>query len=106
MNDMIEITGVDLRKLIQAAYGLSVPQGLGFLQARPGELDEASIYDILEGGNERWPVNMDYVRGRAVKLRVRSEDGKLYIDDRWYDHTPEQLRMLLKQIGVKEGWLA
>ena len=30
---MIEVTGVDLRDMLRAAYRLSSPQGLGFLHA-------------------------------------------------------------------------
>ena len=44
---------------------------------------------------------MDYVRGRSIKLRIyRTKDGREYIYDRWYDHSDEQLRELLRRVDV------
>jgi hypothetical protein len=103
MSDDIEVTGCDLRLLIAKAYELSVPQGLGFLHATPGPLDEATIDEILERskGDPIGPVGMDYVNGRSIKLRVRERGGKLWIPARWYDHSENQLKALCEAIGVE-----
>jgi hypothetical protein len=95
----IDITGCNLVTLVQTAYALSVPQGMGFLHARAGSLTEEQAKMLIKD-HGRFPVNMDYVVGRAVKLSVhRTAEGKLEIADTWFDHTPEQLQQLLQAIG-------
>lgn len=99
MENMIDITGADLRELVKAAYDVSQPQGAGFIHYTPGPLSDEEADEIIQrskGGNEA--VYMDYVKGRSVKLGVITKDGRLYIHDRWYDHTPGQLASLLKRI--------
>lgn len=96
MNEKIDLTGVDLVKLIQAAYNLSAPQGLGLMQftAAPLTEDEAKRFIRQNGG-----VDADYINGRAVKLTVFSDNGRLWMRDSWYDHTDVQLRQLLAAVG-------
>ena len=49
-----------------------------------------------------FPLNLDYVNGRAVKLTVRREkDGRLWLEDSWYDHTRDQYRELLAHVGIE-----
>ena len=106
MENMIDITGTDLVKLAQHAYALSIPQGLGFLHARAGGLSQEDAQQIVnrERADSHVALGMDYVHGRAVKLTVRREreTGELFISRRWYDHTPDDLRELLKAIGKPE----
>ena len=99
---IILLGNVDVRKLIREAYNLSSPQGLGFLHNYEGELSEREIDDIAKRAKEFGrPVSMDYVRGRSIKLRIyRTKDGREYIYDRWYDHSDEQLRELLRRVDV------
>lgn len=102
-SNMIDVTGVDLREVVRHAYELSQPQGLGHLHYIPGPLSEDEVTKLLEGRNPRaaelYPVNLDYVKGRAVKLSITNEDGKLWMRDRWYDHSDYQLRELLQRVG-------
>jgi hypothetical protein len=103
---MIDVTGVDLVKLAQKAYELSVPQGLGFLHARPGGLSESVAKALVEEckDDKYCALNMDYVSGRACKLVVRKDKenpSKLSVADQWYDHTTEQYKELLESVGVK-----
>lgn len=101
-NSDIEITGCDLRLLVQKAYELSRPQGLGFMHAKPGPLSDQEVDSILSRSHVGRPVSMDYVNGRAVKLNVRRDaDGRLWIRPNWYDHTRMQLSELLHAIGIK-----
>jgi hypothetical protein len=98
---MIDCTGIDLVKLAQEAYRLSVPQGLGFLHftSEPLSVEEAKTLVNLEGRSI--VLDMDYVHGRAVKLCVRkNEGGTLSLPDSWYDHTDEQYRELLQSVGI------
>lgn len=82
--------------VIRAAYSLSQPQGLGFLHFESGELPDEDVNEILACGWGSLVCDMDYVRGRAVKLGVfRRPDGKCQIHaDRWYDHSNHQLVQL------------
>lgn len=104
MNE-IDITGVDLRQLIREAYELSVPQGLGFLHYTPGPLDEQAVEDIVT--EDRDSIYVDYLLGRAVKLRVRRHpDGSITMPSSWFDHTNEQLRTLLSRVGMSDRYAA
>lgn len=99
---MIDITNCNLRELVQAAYELSVPQGLGFMHFRPSPLTEEEISGILtrHEHDNICAVSMDYIHGRSVKLTVYKKEDRLWIDHEWYDHTTEDLNLLLKRIGV------
>lgn len=102
MKDMLELENIDMRKFISAVYELSVPQGLGFLHAEPGGLDKDTL-DLFEkeyrynaNSGVACVLSIDYLRGRACKMSVWQENGKLYIHPRWFDHSPVQLAKLLE----------
>lgn len=98
---MIDVTNCGMRKLIAKAYELSVPQGLGFLHFTPRPLSDAEIDTIISHGKgTNYPVSMDYVNGRSIKLHVMLKEGKLLIPDRWYDHSDPQLAELCDAIGA------
>ena len=99
-NDFINLGKIDLVKLAQAAYALSVPQGLGFLHVKDGPLSEADAKRHMKEGEPA--LSMDYVYGRACKFNVwrDSETGNYYTKARWYDHSDEQLKSLLEQFGI------
>lgn len=105
MDDMIDITGADLSTLIRAAYSLSAPQGLGYLHHREGDLDDETVAAILDQGKDHdlFPVRMDYVHGRSIKLTVRRINNKLYIPSSWYDHSAQQLAELLVKISIERA---
>jgi len=82
---------------------LSVPQGLGFLHAQDGPLPEDVAKKIVEQSNYRnVKLSMDYVSGRACKMVVWENDGKLEMRDSWHDHTDEQLKGLLSEFDILE----
>lgn len=95
MENMIDVTDIDLKALVKSVYAYSRPQGLGFLHAESGPLDDDAVESILTCGCDRYPVDMVYVKGRAVKLTVFNKGGKLWIPNRWYDHTEQQLQDML-----------
>lgn len=100
---MIDITGVDLVKLVQAAFDLSRAQGMGFLHYQPGHTlsDEEARKFIKEPRYDGDAViNMDYVQGRACKFRVFREGERLVIPDLWFDHADGRLRELLNRVGL------
>lgn len=103
MDGMIEVTGVDLRELVKGAYALSRPVGIGFLHYKDGELDDATVDEIVRSEG-RSAVSMDYVYGRQCKFHVtRDEDGRLWTNSSWYDHTSSDLRALLKRVGIEKA---
>lgn len=102
MENMIEVTGVDLTKLVQEAYALSRPQGLGTMHFQPGGLSEADAKAITDRERGNIAASMDYVKGRACKMTVFRQDGKLFIRDAWFDHSAAQLKTLLERIGMGE----
>ena len=97
-DNKIEITGADLKELAKAAYDLSRPQGLGILHYEEGGLTDQEAESLIID-DERWPLAMDYVKGRACKMRVYKDGDRLYIHKKWYDHTDEQLKELLNRIN-------
>lgn len=96
-----DITGVKLNDLIQAAYELSVPRGLGFLHAEPGPLSGIEIDEIRT--RQRDQINLDYVKGRCVKFNTIHQGSPIYISDRWFDHRPDDLTELLTRVGMKDA---
>jgi len=95
---MIEITGADLVKLVKTAYDLSKPQGMGFVHYKPGPLPDSEARDLVKVEGEV-AVSLDYLHGRACKMNVWRKEGKLFIEDKWFDHKDAQLKELLKRIG-------
>ncbi len=101
-DDMIEVTGVDLRKLVQEVYALSRPQGLGHLHYEKGGLSDEETNALIDcEPRGRVILSLDYLKGRACKFHVRREDDKLFISPRWYDHSADDLKELLKRVGLE-----
>lgn len=74
----INLNGVDLIKLTQVAYDLSVPQGLGFLHSENGSLSQEEAKDLVDpfSKDKNIALGLDYVKGRAVKLNVFRDGEK------------------------------
>lgn len=104
----LDITGVDLGELVRGAYDLSIPAGLGDLHYTPGGLSDDEVEVILGNclgvGYNHLAVALDYVKGRGCKMNVfkgeGEEEGRLYIERNWFDHTDKQLIELLKRVNV------
>jgi len=93
---MIDLTGVNLVALVKQAYALSQPRGLGRLAYEPDVLSDADAQALIDRSQSASiAVSLDYVKGRGVKLVVFRRDGRLEIQDAWYDHTTAQLTALL-----------
>lgn len=96
-DNMIEVTNLNLVDLVKKAYLLSKPQGMGFLHYMEGdELSDIEATNLIDYGNPCIAVSMDYVKGRSCKFAVFNNEGKLFIEDIWYDHSPEDLDKLLE----------
>lgn len=69
----IDIKGIDKAELLAALYNGARPQGMGFLQARPGDMtvDEArTLLDRVLRNGEGW---FDYVLGRPIKVGFKGD---------------------------------
>jgi len=99
----IDVTSVNLVTLAKEAYKLSVLQGLGFLHFEEGGLTDEEAQGIVDSykDDKMVALSMDYVKGRACKMHVHREKGKLHIRSPWYDHTDAQLKELLIAIQVE-----
>lgn len=102
----IDVTEIDPRLLVQVAYSGSRPQGLGFLHAKPGGLDEETLNAIIKRSEEsdyrRGEIDLDYLHGRSMKFHVRFEDGRRYLDLDWYDHGREATKRLLRECQLPD----
>lgn len=96
---MIDITGVNLADFAKKVYELSRPQGMGFLHYQPKPLTDDEANNLVKEDG-RWPLDMDYVNGRACKMTVFRDGDKLHIHDNWYDHSSEQLNELLSAFNI------
>lgn len=101
---------VDIVQFVLNAYEMSVLQGSGWLQQKPGPLTWRELDDLMRKGKLEHPLpqgvlmwNFDYLFGRSMKLRIfrEPETGQLFIENYWYDHTKEQLQELLEKAGVE-----
>lgn len=99
---MIDITGVDLRKFIKEVYALSKPAGLGHIHFVEGELDDETVDLIVRNHaeNATTAISMDRIKGRACKMTVRRQDGKLFINDTWSDHSRFDFEELLQRCNI------
>jgi hypothetical protein len=105
----IDVTEIDPRLLVQAAYSGSIPKGLGFLHHRDGGLDEETLNEIIRRSEEgamgtprRGEINLDYVHGRAMKFHVRVQDGRRFIDIDWFDHGREATKHLVRECQLPD----
>ena len=100
----IDVTDVNMRELVKAAYGQSRPLGMGFLHYEPGDLSDEEADEILENSSDdRNVFYMDYVEGRAVKLGATRRGDRIFIREPWFDHTPDQFddMLLIARGGLK-----
>lgn len=102
----VDVTGVDLVKLIQKVYELSKPLGLGHFHYTPEPLTEKEAKAfIYKNAKDGFVVDLDYVKGRACKFHVRKIPqsmfkSRLFIAYPWYDHTDMQFKELLSSVGI------
>lgn len=93
----------DLRTLVRQVYGQSIAIGMGHLHYRPGCLTDHEIDGILNNSRRQAGsiLSMDYVNGRACKFHINVDraTGQWSTSSHWFDHTPEQLKLVLSAVG-------
>ena len=111
-SEVVDLTGADLLVMVQKAYDLSVPQGMGFLHYLDGHTINDEQADMLleaqRGSMDAF--RLDYVHGRSVKLTVyraeilaeAPEGITMFMHPDWYDHSEAQLEALLEACMPKK----
>lgn len=96
----IEIKESQIIPAINAAYNLSVPVGMGFLHYTPEPLTSEELNELAVFHSNS--ISLDYVKGRGVKFNIFREtvngEYKYYIREKWFDHSEDQVLLLLKAI--------
>lgn len=75
---MVSIKGLGKAKVLAALYNASHPQGMGFLQYTPEDMTEQEAQALLD---QRGNFSFDYLKGRVMKVDIRSDE----LDERLYD---------------------
>jgi hypothetical protein len=66
----MNIKGISKAKILAALYNASHPQGMGFLQAKQGDMSEAEAQALLNSGQ----TYFDYLHGRVMKIDLSGGD--------------------------------
>ena len=73
MKIRIPVSNENIRAQVLAAlYNNSIPQGMGFLHATPGDLSIERAAQLLDTSDGRY---FDYLQGRVLKSDLNSEFG-------------------------------
>lgn len=74
----MNIKGTSKAKILAALYNASRPQGMGFLQAKPGDMSEGEAQKLLDAGH----TYFDYLHGRVMKIDLSSDELRTALYDR------------------------
>lgn len=74
----MDIKGISKATVLAALYNASRPQGMGFLQAKPGYLSEKEAQALLDAGQ----TYFDYLHGRVMKIDLSTDDLRTALYDR------------------------
>ena len=101
----IEISGVDLVKLLQRAYDLPPPHH-SHKTLSPAVLDEASAVGIITKcpsyGNTV-ALSVGVLNHRPVMLLVFRRDDRLFMRSSWEYHSDQELQSLLEGVGLTDA---
>lgn len=100
----IDLTGINLVRLLRVAYDLSIPLGMGNIHFRPGPLPIDEAHEVVRRQSDLLPdmvLTVDYLHGRSIKLHVRKEhiDGaeRWWMYNDWLDHSRDQIDVLVSK---------
>lgn len=82
MNETVSIAGLDKAAVLAALYNEARVQGMGFLQAKPGDMTVEQARELIA----RFPehdrrIAFDYLYGRVMKIDIGEDD----VNPRLYD---------------------
>jgi hypothetical protein len=78
----MDIKGISKAKILAALYNASRPQGMGFLQAKNGDMSEAEAQKLLDDGH----TYFDYLYGRVMKIDLSGDELRTALYDRDNGH--------------------
>lgn len=96
----IDIKGIDKADLLAALYNNASPMGMGFLQARPGQMTRESALELMEAGDDssrmfpgmKRRMYFDYVYGRPLKVNLEGDELETSLYNRdWGKDAAEQI---------------
>jgi hypothetical protein len=100
MKMMVNIEGLDKASVLAALYNAARPQGMGFLQYDPNNMEEKEARELLLKG-----AYFDYLKGRVMKVDLTSDvsfDATWYNRDNGYDAAQIVVDMV-RRVGITEG---
>jgi hypothetical protein len=74
----MDIKGISKAKILAALYNASRPQGMGFLQAKNGDMSESEAQKLLDDGH----TYFDYLHGRVMKIDLSGDELRTALYDR------------------------
>jgi len=103
----IDVSSCSIEQLVKTAYDLSVPVGMGLYHFSPDPMSDDLFHETMEQCTHRNRISLDYVKGRQVKFTIWMDPDaqKHYIRPQWYDHTTENLVVLLTRCGIPDAEL-
>lgn len=75
----IDITGLDKAAVLAALYNRAQVQGLGFLQAKSGDMTTEEAQAILDDDDNRY---FDDLYGRVMKVDLKGDEFNSWLYDR------------------------
>lgn len=112
-NAMIALPRDKLMLVVETAFAMSTPVGLGFLHYQPGSSlpeEERKFFEERSKEEPRYEgqpiIHMDYVQGRQCKMGIfihPEDNNQILLNNSWYDHSDFQLAELLETVGVENG---
>ena len=92
----INVSDIQPAELLAGLYNAVGPSGLGFLQARPGDMTVEDASALLNGDKQEtdYPINrnrsegkpayFDYLHGRCLKIEINGKTLRAGLYDRDY----------------------
>lgn len=105
MSTTTDISGLDKAELLAALYNHAVPQGMGFLQATPGDMTKEEAEAILKNGTSDYVVPFsnssnhlyfDYVKGRPLKVDLSQDEMRTDLYNR--DQGPNAAESVIESL--------
>lgn len=100
MPGYIDVTELDERALIRAAYAATPPSSGSDLD----EIDDESVGFTLRHMRkiENGAFSLEYVHGRNVRLHVSQHNGRRYVNLDWPDHGTDAMVRMLRWLGLPD----
>ena len=93
---MIDIHGIDKKKIFAALYNNARPVGMGLVHHVPGPLSDGEIEQLFRSCEE--DLYFDYVKGRSMKINLNNDFLDSYLYDR--DNGEDAAKLALINAGL------